>query len=356
MKHRILLVLFAALLLVLVFGACAERHVYGDWIDETLATCTENGFRGHYHCEHCGKNFTVEKIEISDEELVIPATGHAWDNGAVTTPATCTEDGTKTYTCTNPNCGKTKTETIPAGHTFGEWIPGTEATASTPGEKGHYHCSVCEKDFGEDKQTELTDIVIPPLNHTYGPKNGEIPATCTEDGKRAYYVCTCCGKFFDETFTEVAEADLTIPSPGHNPEWIVDKTATCTEVGSKHQVCTVCGETLQTQEIPMEDHELIGWVEKQEANCGYCGKAAHDECKKCHQYFDQNGNKLDTIDIAEEPATGAHVYGEWIPEKPATNDEVGHVGHYHCDVCGKNFDKDHNEIDNIVTTVWSPLV
>ena len=314
MKHRILLVLFAALLLVLVFGACAERHVYGDWIDETLATCTENGFRGHYHCDHCGKNFTVEKIEISDEDLTIPATGHAWDNGAVTTPATCTEDGTKTYTCTNPNCGKTKTETIPAGHSFGELIAGTPATYETAGEAAHYHCSVCEKDFGEDKQTELTDIVIPPLNHTYGTKNDEIPATCTEDGKRAYYVCTCCGKFFDETFTEVAEADLTIPSPGHNSEWVDAKAETC----------------------------------------GQDGNVGHYHCSVCKKNFDED-KQTELTDIVI-PATGNHNYGEWIAEKPATNDEVGHVGHYHCDVCGKNFDKDHNEIDNITTTVWSPLV
>lgn len=39
---------------------------------------------------------------------------HTWDEGAVTTEATCTEPGVKTFTC---ECGETKTEEIPAlGH------------------------------------------------------------------------------------------------------------------------------------------------------------------------------------------------------------------------------------------------
>ena len=40
------------------------------------------------------------------------ALGHAWDGGKVTKPATETETGIKTFTCTR--CSETKTETIPA--------------------------------------------------------------------------------------------------------------------------------------------------------------------------------------------------------------------------------------------------
>lgn len=38
-----------------------------------------------------------------------------WDDGVVTTEPTCTTEGVKTYTCSN---GETRTETIPAHHTF----------------------------------------------------------------------------------------------------------------------------------------------------------------------------------------------------------------------------------------------
>ena len=46
-----------------------------------------------------------------------PLGDHTWDNGEITTPATCTEDGVKTYTCTV--CGETRTESVAAsGHDY----------------------------------------------------------------------------------------------------------------------------------------------------------------------------------------------------------------------------------------------
>lgn len=44
----------------------------------------------------------------------------------------------------------------------------------------------------------------------------------------------------------------------------------------------------------------------------------------------------------------SHEYGEWIEQVDATCDAVGTLGHYHCNGCGKNFDKDHNELDDLV--------
>lgn len=54
-----------------------------------------------YTCTVCG--------DTKKEE--IPATGHVWDEGKVTTEATTEAEGVKTYTCTI--CGDTKTEAIP---------------------------------------------------------------------------------------------------------------------------------------------------------------------------------------------------------------------------------------------------
>lgn len=68
-----------------------------------------------------------------------------WDDGVVTTEPTCTEEGVKTYTCSN---GETRTETIPAlGHNFGEWSNWTttiEVAYDHDGEKEHTHtCTRC---------------------------------------------------------------------------------------------------------------------------------------------------------------------------------------------------------------------
>ncbi len=71
------------------------------------ATCTENGNTEYYYCSDCGKYFSDEEgtTEISLSDTVIVATGHIWDEGEVTTAATCTENGNiEYYTCSA--CGK----------------------------------------------------------------------------------------------------------------------------------------------------------------------------------------------------------------------------------------------------------
>lgn len=67
------------------------------------ATCVEKGFTGDLYCTIC-------KEKISDGRE-IAATGHDWNEGKVTVEATCTEPGSRTYTCIK--CGESKTETIP---------------------------------------------------------------------------------------------------------------------------------------------------------------------------------------------------------------------------------------------------
>jgi len=66
------------------------------------ATCTTDGKTEGYHCEYCNTVLTEQKT--------IAKTGHSWNSGTVTKQPTYTENGVKTYTCTN--CKTTKTETI----------------------------------------------------------------------------------------------------------------------------------------------------------------------------------------------------------------------------------------------------
>ena len=82
-------------------------HSYVD--DETdpkpakAATCTDSGYVRAQVCSECGDK---------KEGYTTEAAGHKYDEGTVTTPATCGADGVKTYTCTV--CHETKTEKIPA--------------------------------------------------------------------------------------------------------------------------------------------------------------------------------------------------------------------------------------------------
>ena len=79
---------------------------------------------------------------------------HVWNDGVVTTPATCTAAGVKTYTCTK--CGETKTETIPAtGHNYVNGVctacgakedvtPGNVYTKTTELKEGDEVIIVCD--------------------------------------------------------------------------------------------------------------------------------------------------------------------------------------------------------------------
>ena len=78
---------------------------------------------------------------------------HEWDEGTVTTPPTCTEEGVKTFKCTG--CDETKTEPVEAlGHKSDEGKVTEEPGYGKVGKK-EYKCTVC----GEVLKTENIDAL-----------------------------------------------------------------------------------------------------------------------------------------------------------------------------------------------------
>ena len=81
-----------------------------------------------------------------------PVHTHTWDAGTVTTPASCTAAGVKTYSC---DCGQTKTETIPAlGHDWSEWVV-DEATGTKT-----RTCSRCDASETVDLREEVNPATL----------------------------------------------------------------------------------------------------------------------------------------------------------------------------------------------------
>ena len=215
----------------------ATDHVE-ETVDAVAATCTKSGKSAYKRCSVCG--------ETLEEPDIIPALGHDWDEGEVTTPATGTQDGTKTFHCKRKGCTSTKTETIPAtGHEYGSLIAEVPATCTKDGVKAHYKCSDCDKLFikedGTYSETTQNDLVIKATGHT----EEEIPAvaaTCTKAGTTAGKKCSVCG--------EIIEAPKEIPATGHKwDDGKVTKEPTETEKGVKTFTCSECG-TTKTEEIP----------------------------------------------------------------------------------------------------------
>lgn len=180
----------------------------------------------HTYASHkCEDTATCTKAECG---YVKPAGQHSWNDGEVTTPATCTTDGVKTFTC--KVCQEKKTEPIKApGHTVVE-DAAKEPTCTETGLTAGKHCSVCNEVL--EAQT-----VVPAKGHSM-TKTDAKAATCTEPGNNAYWTCDICGRVFkDEQGTQPTTVDAeTINATGHTPktDWATD--------GDYHwHVCDKCG-------------------------------------------------------------------------------------------------------------------
>ena len=141
----------------------------------TAPTCTAKGYTTHT-CA-CGNSYV---------DTYTDALGHAWDNGKVTKPATETENGVKTFTCTR--CGETKTETIPKlthEHSYKAVV-----TAPTCTEKGYTtHTCACGDSY--------MDSYVLPLGHDWGSGKVTKEPTATENGIKTY-ICARCGEIKTE--------------------------------------------------------------------------------------------------------------------------------------------------------------
>lgn len=146
--------------------------------------------------------------------------------------------------------------------------PHNYATKWSSNADKHWHeCSVCHDKKDEEAHTPgaaatettaqkctVCDYVIKAaLGHTHNlTKVPAKAATCTEAGNVEYYKCSGCSKLFsDAAGTKEITADKTaVKATGHSYEWVVDKAATETEKGSKHEECKLCGDKKASVEIP----------------------------------------------------------------------------------------------------------
>ena len=264
---------------VIIEGSKAA-HTAGEWIIDTPATATTSGSK-HKECTVCGYTMATETIPATGGGEHTHSYGSEWKNDAdnhwhecscgdkkdtaahtagewiIDTPATATTDGSKHKECTV--CGYTMaTETIPAtgggehthsygsewkndadnhwhecscgdkkdtaAHTAGEWIIDTPATATTSGTK-HKKCTVCGYTM-----TIETILATGGGEHTHN-----YSSDWKSDSINHWKECSCGDK-----------ADVA----AHSFKWVVDKEATATKKGSKHEECKVCGYQRPAVEIP----------------------------------------------------------------------------------------------------------
>jgi len=222
-------------------------------------SCIADGYTV-YTCARCGVTENRDSVE---------ATGHIWNDGVVTTPATATTPGVKTFTCTV--CGATRTETIPA--TGGEGC----AHSSTHNEHADATCTAAgyDRTVCNNCSVVLSETVIPALGHDYRDYPAQAP-TCTAVGWNAYRECTRCR---DTNYVE-------IPALNHDYQNHAAKPATCLEAGwNAYQTCSRCDYTTY-EAIAALGHDVVIDAAKP-ATCTASGLTAGEHCTRCDYKVEQ---------------------------------------------------------------------
>ena len=120
----------------------------------------------------CGANYNAYVSALEDAGYTtlvdnVTVEDHVWNNGEITTPATCSAVGVKTFTCAN-NSAHTYTEDVAIvadAHSFGEWKAEIPATTESTGTVAHKTCAHCQKNFDSNGNV-IADLTIAKLTPT----------------------------------------------------------------------------------------------------------------------------------------------------------------------------------------------
>lgn len=234
-----------------------ETKLESNFVD---ATCDKDGSKTvTTSCSVCG-------YVISENNVVIPATGHAWGQWKHDA-ATAEASATHTRVCAN-DASHTQTKACD----FTSQVTQNQ-TADQP-EITTYTCKDCGYSYAKETK--------PALGHTH--KYGAPVADYTRgqafvEGKDYTHTATCTG---EGTCSQPTKTDKCTFDNG-----VETKAATCTEPGVKTFTCTECGGTY-TVAIPATDHNWGEWkhVEGTEGadaqHSRVCANdASHKETKAC---------------------------------------------------------------------------
>ena len=320
---------------------------------------------------------------------------HNWNEGEVTTPATCTTPGVKTFTC--GTCSAKKTEEIPAsGHDFSvrrydennHWLKCSRCDA-TDKKEAHSggtatctkkaECEVCGQEHGEKLAHSYTVLVYNETQHWYKCANCDATntkvdhsggtASCTKKAE-----CSVCGQEYgglkahdfengpyqydgQQHWKKCADCDATDTKVDHS-----GGKASCTEKAK----CEVCGQphgglkahdfangpyqydgeqhwykcancTATTE--PVAHTDFTAWKSDRSGHWHECSTCGYKTAVTAHTPDRDKATETEAkvckdCDWVIAPAT--HPVHTWVfvAETPATCNAAGEREHYKC-TCGR---------------------
>ena len=270
-----------------------------------------------------------------------------------------------------------------------------DSTVDTEGTVEYYSCEVCKKNF-DTNFNEIDDITIPVKNATLKVTTSKV--------------------FHSGQTVKPSDLTVTYQVEGGTAEKVTDFAITNPEVDADTTEIEVSykGKTAATE---VEVHNVT-WHERQESTADKPGQVEHYSCDVCNKYFDAEFNEIEDITMpvkgAElivttdkifhtgqtvkasdftvtykvegeegENVTGFNIVNPIISEDTeeirvtyngltattkitvhsvthhdrvdSTVEESGIIEHYSCSECGKYFDTDMNEIEDIVLPEMQPI-
>lgn len=180
-----------------------------------------------------------------------PTGDFVWDSGRVTTPATCTGKGVRTYTCTSSS--HTRTEDIPAlNHSFAgqEYVSDNNATCEQDGTKT---VKCVRYGTGGCTATDTVTDTDSKLGHFFEDYVSNNDATCEQDGTKTAK-CVRYGEGGCMATDTVTDTDSKL---GHLFEdYISNNDATYARDGTKTAKCVRYDQCGETHTIPDEGSRL----------------------------------------------------------------------------------------------------
>lgn len=264
-----------------------HNHEFGEWQITTPATCLTDGEKIRVcSAEGC-------TLENNTETETIQALGHEWATEfTIDTPSTCTTAGSKSKHCTRAGCvAKSEITPLPlADHSYTHYKSDGNATCTADGTK----TAQCDNCTQQDTVTDVGSV----LGH-------EWVTEWSRDGTNHWHECVrSCGAKGEQS--------------AHAFNWVVDKPATVTSTGLKHEEC-ICGERCNENtviEVLTCAHEDKRHVAAVAATCSSAGNVEYWVCNDCDRILDADNLELENTVIPADPS--AHGWGDWQEITPAT--------------------------------------
>ena len=305
-------------------------------------TCTSKGYEAYDTCKNCDyttyKEIDMLPHDYSDEWTINEdyhfnvckncnaASGYLKHNyeWIIDEEATCVKFGIQHQECSdchnkiNMGVSIAKKE-----HTIVE-DEEVLATCSKTGLTKGSHCSVCN-------EVIVKQMVINKTSHTI-VIDKKVEATCSKTGLTEGKHCSVCN--------EVILKQNTIVKKDHSYAWVIDKDATCKEEGSKHEECVNCkAKNNENTIIAKKEHVVI--IDKEVlATCSKTGLTEGSHCLICNE----------VIKKQEEVVKKEHQLKEVI-DRDSTCTTEG-LKHDECKICHNKFNettiakKDHEVVED----------